>query len=203
MYIYIYESTPPPPTHTHTLGIHVRLSAPGFGAHRICACADPVFHFFSSAYFTEGPICLGPLPVSFILTENYRLVLVLIALWEAYAWCAKICLSSCGYPGSEIVWITCWLVCGWAWSDMVLWRFGGASTDRLVLYWKCSGILACIRGRGQGSLDPHENRRNIVFPCNAGPVKNHKVADLAFNVGPSSVCQQIQWNFAGGLMSSR
>ena len=26
---------------------------------------------FSSAYFTEGPICLGPLPVSFSLTENY------------------------------------------------------------------------------------------------------------------------------------
>ena len=71
-----------PPAHTHTntqtLGIHVRLSAPGFGAHRICACADPVFHFFSFAYFTEGPICLGPLPV--FLTGNYRLVLVLIAL---------------------------------------------------------------------------------------------------------------------------
>ena len=66
-----------PPTHTHThtqtLGIHVRLSAPGFGAHRICTCADPDFHFFSSAYFTEGPICLGPLPVSFCLTENYRI----------------------------------------------------------------------------------------------------------------------------------
>ena len=58
-------------------------------------------------------------------------------------------------------------------------------------------------GRGQGSLDPPENRRNIVYPCNAGPVKNHKVANLAFNVGPSSVCQQIQWRFAGGSMSSR
>ena len=68
-----------------------------------------------------------------------------------------------------------------------------------------AGIHACIRGRGQGSLDPPENRRNIVFPCNAGPdpLKNHKVANLAFNVGPSSVCQQIQWRFAGGPMSSR
>ena len=66
-----------------------------------------------------------------------------------------------------------------------------------------AGIHACIRGRGQGSLDPPENRRNIVFPCNAGPVKNHKVANLAFNVGPSSVSQQIQWRFAGGSMSSR
>ena len=66
-----------------------------------------------------------------------------------------------------------------------------------------AGIHACIRGRGQGSLDPPENRRNIVFPCNAGPVKNHKVANLAYNVGPSSVCQQIQWRFAGGSMSSR
>ena len=60
MFLYINESTPRPPTHTHTqtLGIHVRLSAPGFGAHRIWACADPVFHFFLSAFFTEGPICL-------------------------------------------------------------------------------------------------------------------------------------------------
>ena len=55
---------------------------------------------------------------------------------------------------------------------MFLWRFGGASTDPLVLY-----CHACIRGRGQGSLDPPENRRNIVYPCNAGPVKNHKVAN--------------------------
>ena len=77
MYIFINESTPP---HTQTLGIHVRLSAPRFGAHLICACADPDFYFFSSAYFTEGPICLGPLPVSLFLTENYRLVHVLIAL---------------------------------------------------------------------------------------------------------------------------
>ena len=66
-----------------------------------------------------------------------------------------------------------------------------------------AGIHAYIQGRGQGSLDPTENRRNIVYPCNAGPVKNHKVANLAFNVGPSSVCQQIQWRFAGGPMPSR
>ena len=68
----VYIKRVPPPTHTHTqtLGIHVRLSAPGFGAHRICACADPDFHFFSPANFTEGPICLDPLPVSFFLTEN-------------------------------------------------------------------------------------------------------------------------------------
>ena len=60
-------------------------------------------------------------------------------------------------------------------------------------------------GEGAGSLDPPENRRNIVFPCNAcpDPLKNHKVANLSFNVGPSSVCQQIQWRFAGGPMSSR
>ena len=66
-----------------------------------------------------------------------------------------------------------------------------------------AGIHACIRGRGHGSLDPPENRRNMSYPCNAGPVKNHKVANLAFNVGPSSVSQQIQWRFAGGSMSSR
>ena len=68
-----------------------------------------------------------------------------------------------------------------------------------------AGIHACIRGRGQGSLDPPEYHRNIVFPCNAGqdPLKNHKVANLAFNAGPLSVCQQIQWRFAGGPMSPR
>ena len=66
-----------------------------------------------------------------------------------------------------------------------------------------AGIHVCIRGRGQGSLNPPENRRNIVFHCDAGPVKNHKVANLAFNVGPSSVCKPIQWHIAGGPMSSR
>ena len=65
-----------------------------------------------------------------------------------------------------------------------------------------AGIHACIRGRGQGSLDPPENSRYSIL-CNTGPVKNHKVANLALNVGPSSVCHQIQWHFAGGPMSSR
>ena len=46
--LYMYKREYPPHTHTHkqTLGIHVRLNAPGFGAHRICACADPDFHIF-------------------------------------------------------------------------------------------------------------------------------------------------------------
>ena len=158
------------------------------------------FFTFFVCLFHRGAHMLRSLTSFFyFLTENYRLVLVLIALWEAHAWCAKVCFKACGNPGREIVWNMCWLVCGY----QVLWWFGGASTDPLVLYWKCSGIHACIRGRGgQGSLDPPESRRNIVFPCNAGPVKNHKVANLAFNVGPSSVCQQIQWRFTGGPMSS-
>ena len=63
---------------------------------------------------------------------------------------------------------------------------------RTLLYCteNAAGTHACIRGRGQGSLDLPENRRNIVFSCNAGPdpLKNHKVANLAFHVGPSSVC---------------
>ena len=68
---------------------------------------------------------------------------------------------------------------------------------RTLLY--CTeNIQVFMRVSGGGGRDPPENRRNIVFPCNAGPVKNHKVANLAFNVGPSSVCQQIQWRFAGG-----
>ena len=70
-------------------------------------------------------------------------------------------------------------------------------TENVQVFMRVSG------GGGRGSLDPPEKRRNIVFPCNAGPVNNHKVANLAFNVGPSSVCQQIQWRFAGGPMSSR
>ena len=44
-----------PPTHTQTLGIHVRLSAPGFGAHRICACADPDFHWSGNIMFKYPP----------------------------------------------------------------------------------------------------------------------------------------------------
>ena len=95
------------------------------------------------------------------------------------------------------------------WLSLVRYGFvevGGGVLPRTLLYCteNVAGIHACIRGRGQGSLNPPENRRNIVFPCNAGPVKNHKVScpNLAFNVGPSSVCQQIQWRFAGGPMSS-
>ena len=71
MYVYINE-TPPLHTHTHTnLGHTLRLSAPGFGDPRICACADPDFDFFRLLISQRGPICLGPLPVSFFLTENY------------------------------------------------------------------------------------------------------------------------------------
>ena len=60
-------------------------------------------------------------------------------------------------------------------------------------------------GEGSGVSGSPENRRNIVLPCNAGPdpLKNHKVVNLVFNVGPSSVCQQIQWRFAGSPMLSR
>ena len=51
-------------------------------------------------------------------------------------------------------------------------------------------VFMRVSGEGQGSLDPPENRRNIVFPCNAGPcpLKDDNVANLAFNIGPSSVC---------------
>ena len=39
-------------------------------------------------------------------------------------------------------------------------------------------VFMRVSGGGQGSLDPPENRRNIVFPCNADPdpLKNHKVS---------------------------
>ena len=66
---------------------------------------------------------------------------------------------------------------------MVLWKFGVLPRILLHCTENVAGIHACIRVRGQGSLDPPENRRNIVFPCNAGPVKNHKIANFAFNVG--------------------
>ena len=45
-------------------------------------------------------------------------MLVLIALWEAHAWCAKVCFKCCGYPGREIVWNTCWLVCGYGFVEV-------------------------------------------------------------------------------------
>ena len=82
-----------------------------------------------------------------------------------------------------------------------IWFCGGLGVlPRTLLY--CTENVQAFR-RGQGSLDPPENRRNLVFPCNAGPVKNHRAANLAFNVGPSSVCHQIQWRFASGPLSSR
>ena len=82
--MYNNESTPPPPhTHTQTLGIHVRLSAPGFGAHHICAFTDPVFHFFFVCLFHRGAHMLRSL-TSFFFSNgkliNYRPVLILIAL---------------------------------------------------------------------------------------------------------------------------
>ena len=64
-------STPPTHTHTQTLGIHVRLSAPWFGAYRICACAGPDFHFFRLLISQRGPYAKVPYPVSFFLAENY------------------------------------------------------------------------------------------------------------------------------------
>ena len=63
MYVYINESIH---THTQTLGIH--------GCTSKCTRVRGLSHLrmrgsrlslFSSAYFTEGPICLGPLPVFF------------------------------------------------------------------------------------------------------------------------------------------
>ena len=52
-------------------GIHVRLSAPGFGAHRICACADTDFHFFFVCLFHRGAHMLRSLTSFFFLMENY------------------------------------------------------------------------------------------------------------------------------------
>ena len=51
------------------------------------------------------------------------------------------------------------------WLNLV--RYGLGVLPRTLLYCteNVAGIHACIRGRGQGSLYPPENRRNIVFPC--------------------------------------
>ena len=63
--ICINESIPPPPPHTHTNTGHTCTSK----CTRVW-CSSQLrirgsrFSHFSSAYFTEGPICLGPLPVS-------------------------------------------------------------------------------------------------------------------------------------------
>ena len=61
----------PPHTHTNTGRIHVRLSAPGFDAHRICACADPDFRVFFVCLFHRGAHMLRSLTGFFFLTENY------------------------------------------------------------------------------------------------------------------------------------
>ena len=116
--------------------------------------------------FHRGAHMLRSLTSLFFFLTEKTILLVLTALWEAHAWCAKVCFKGCNYPGREIVWNTCWLVCGWAWSDMVLWRFGVLPRTLLYCTENVAGIHACIRGRGQGSLDLPENRRNIVFPCN-------------------------------------
>ena len=63
---------PPPHTHTQTLGKHVRLSAPGFDAHRICACADPDFHFFRPLISQRGHMLSSLTSFFFFPTENYR-----------------------------------------------------------------------------------------------------------------------------------
>ena len=87
-----------------------------------------------------------------------------------------------------------------------IWFCGGLGVLPQTLFYCTENVQVFMRvsgGRGQGSLDPPENCRNIVLPSNAGPVKNHKVANLAFNVGQTSVCQQTQWRFAGGPMLSR
>ena len=68
VYVYINESTPPPPPppHTHTNTGHTCTSE----CTRVW-CSSHLrmrrsrFSLFSSAYFTEGPICIGPLEFLF------------------------------------------------------------------------------------------------------------------------------------------
>ena len=70
VYVYINESIPP--THTQTLGIHACTSkCTRVRCLLYLRMRGSRFSLFSSAYFKEGPICLGPLPVSFFLMENY------------------------------------------------------------------------------------------------------------------------------------
>ena len=47
-------------------------------------------------------------------------------------------------------------------------------------------------GRGLWTPPPPENSRNIVFPCNAGPVKNHKVANWAI-IGLPANSMAFRW----------
>ena len=62
---------------------------------------------------------------------------------------------------------TCWLVCGWAWSNMVLWRLWDASTDPLVLYWKCCRYSCVYPGEGAGvSESPWKSQKySIPLRC--------------------------------------
>ena len=49
-----------------------------------------------------------------------------------------------------------------------------------------------IQGGGGGTGSPRKKQKNIGFLCNIGPdpLKNHKAAKPAFNVGPSSARQR-------------
>ena len=50
----------------------------------------------------------------------------------------------------------------------------------------------CVWGGGRASRPPDKITKNIGFISNTGPdtLKSHKAAKQAFNVGPSSACQQ-------------
>ena len=153
---------PPPPTHTHTNTGHTCTSkcTRVWCSSHLRMRGSRFSHFFVCLFHWGAHILRS-------LTGFFTIVLVLIALWEVHAWCAKVCFKGCGYPGREIVWNTCWLVCGWAWSDMVLWRFGGASTDPLVLYWQCCRYSCVYPGEGAAvSGSPWKSQKySIPLQC--------------------------------------
>ena len=63
----------------------------------------------------------------------------------------------------------------------------------LGLNFVCLNGPTCPDQRGgQGVRTPLKNFKNIWFQSKAGPdpLKNHKATKPAFNVGPSSACQQ-------------
>ena len=66
-----------------------------------------------------------------------------------------------------------------------LWFCGGFGVLPRTLLYCTENVQVFVRvsgGGGRGLWIPLKIAE--IFPCNPGPVKNHKVANLAFNVGP-------------------
>ena len=101
--------------HTYTNTLHTCTSKyTRVWSHRICACADPVFSLFFVCLFHRGAHMLRSL-TSFFFSNGKLLASACI---NRPVRGPRMMRKSCGYPGREIVWNTCWLVCGYGFVEV-------------------------------------------------------------------------------------